>query len=284
MRRIIVTGDDFGLARPVNEAIEEAHRRGILTAASLMVGAPAAEDAVERAKRLPTLKVGLHLVLVEGRPVLPPEAVPDLVDAQSGEFSTRLAAAGVRFFVRPGVRRQLEAEIRAQFEAFRRTGLDLDHVNAHNHMHLHPTVMQLLLTVGKAYGLKAVRLPYEPPLASWRAAGSGLGGRLLHMLALAPWTWLLRRRLARAGLRFNDYVLGLHDSGRLSPHLVSRFIREAPDGVTEIYCHPATGRCPELDRYQPDYRHRLELEALVSPAVREAFAASGAQRLAFSDL
>ncbi|WP_447973182.1 hopanoid biosynthesis-associated protein HpnK [Nitrospira sp. Kam-Ns4a] len=283
MRRIIVTGDDFGLARPVNEAIEEAHRRGILTAASLMVGAPAAEDAVERAKQLPTLKVGLHLVLVEGRPVLPPEAVPDLVDA-SGEFSTRLVAAGVRFVVRPGVRRQLEAEIRAQFEAFRRTGLDLDHVNAHNHMHLHPTVMRLLLTVGKDYGLKAVRLPYEPPLASWRAAGGGLGGRLLHTLALAPWTWLLRRRLARVGLRFNDYVLGLHDSGRLSPQLVSRFIQEAPDGVTEMYFHPATGRCPELERHQPDYQHRLELEALVSPSVREAFAASGAQRLAFSDL
>ena len=93
MRRLIVTGDDFGLAVPVNEAIEEAHRHGILTAASLMVGAEAAADAVERARRLPSLRVGLHLVLVEGRSVLPPEAIPDLVD-RHGEFSPRLVRAG----------------------------------------------------------------------------------------------------------------------------------------------------------------------------------------------
>jgi len=92
MRKLIVTGDDFGLAVPVNEAIEEAHRRGILTTASLMVGAGAAADAVERARQLPTLRVGLHLVLVEGRPVLPPREIPDLVDGR-GEFSTRLGPA-----------------------------------------------------------------------------------------------------------------------------------------------------------------------------------------------
>jgi len=104
VRKLIVTGDDFGLAVPVNEAIEEAHRRGILTTASLMVGAGVVADAVERARRLPTLKVGLHLVLVEGRPVLPPREIPDLVDGE-GEFSSRLVGAGLNFFFRPGVGR-----------------------------------------------------------------------------------------------------------------------------------------------------------------------------------
>src|SRR2546427_12782693 len=124
MRKLIVTGDDFGLAVPVNEAIEEAHRRGVLTTASLMVGAGAVADAVERARRLRTLRVALHLVLVEGHPVLPPREFPDLVDSR-GEFATRLGGAGLNFFFRPGVRRQLEAEIRAQFEAFTKTGLPL---------------------------------------------------------------------------------------------------------------------------------------------------------------
>src|SRR5262245_54545433 len=113
MRRLIVTADDFGLAVPVNEAIEEAHRKGILTSASLMVAAPGTADAVERARRLPTLRVGLHVVVVEGRPVLDPGDVPDLVDGR-GEFSTHLVGAGFRFFFRASVRRQLEAEIRAQ--------------------------------------------------------------------------------------------------------------------------------------------------------------------------
>ena len=152
MRQLIVTGDDFGLAVPVNEALEIAHRDGILRTASLMVGADAAEDALERARRLPSLRVGLHVVLVEGRPVLRPDEVPDLVDA-SGEFRTDLIASGFRFFFRRDVRRQLEVEIRAQFEAFQKTGLRLDHVNTHNHMHLHPTVLSLLLRIGREYGM-----------------------------------------------------------------------------------------------------------------------------------
>jgi len=75
LKQLIVTADDFGVAREVNDAVEVAHRGGVLTAASLMVSAPAAADAVERARRMPSLRVGLHLVLVDGRPVLPASAV-----------------------------------------------------------------------------------------------------------------------------------------------------------------------------------------------------------------
>lgn len=283
MRRLIVTGDDFGLAVPVNEAIEEAHRRGILTAASLMVGAPAAADAVARARRLPSLKVGLHLVLVEGRPVLPPQMVPDLVDS-TGEFPADLVRAGFRFFFRAAVRRQLEAEIHAQLEAFHETGLPLDHVNAHNHMHLHPTVLGLILKEGARYGLKAVRLPYEPLTLSWRAARQSRLPRLAWWLFLSPWLLLLKRRLKRANVRANDFVLGLHDSGRMDRERVVRLLGLLPDGTTEMYFHPATRRCPEIDRTMPDYHHEEEFEALTSRAVRDALRASGAQRLSFSEL
>ena len=121
MKQLIVTADDFGVAREVNDAVEAAHRGGVLTAASLMVSAPAAADAVERARRMPSLRVGLHLVLVDGRPVLPASAVTHLVDG-SGVFRSNMAALGtVLAFSRPA-RRQLAAEITAQFEAFRATG------------------------------------------------------------------------------------------------------------------------------------------------------------------
>src|SRR6185312_16149728 len=76
MKRLIVTADDFGASVAVNEAVEQAHRRGILTCASLMVAGEAAADAVVRARAMPKLGAGLHLVLVDGRPVLPPETVP----------------------------------------------------------------------------------------------------------------------------------------------------------------------------------------------------------------
>lgn len=283
MKTLIVTGDDFGLAVPVNEAVEEAHRRGILTTASLMVGGGAAHDAVARATRTPSLKVGLHLVLVEGRPVLPPDRVPDLVDEQ-GRFSCRLFTSGVKFFCRPRVRRQLAAEIRAQFEAFRKTGLALDHVNGHNHMHLHPTVLRLMLDIGREYGLKAMRVPFEPAVRSWRAAGNGLMGRAAVTLLLLPWTALLKHRLRRAGIRYNDYVFGLHDTGRLTQRLALGWVAHLPDGVTEWYFHPATRRCPELAATMPDYRHEEEFQSLISPVLRQAVIARGITRTAFSEL
>jgi len=283
VKRLIVTGDDFGLAVPVNEAIEDAHRHGILTAASLMVGAAAAADAVLRARRLPSLRVGLHVVLVEGKPVRPPESIPHLVD-EHGEFGTHLVRAGFRFFFRPRVRRELAEEIRAQFEAFQATGLVLDHVNAHNHMHLHPTVMGLLVTIGREFGLSAVRVPCEPPVVSWRAARSALAKRLFRSVCLAPWIAVLRHQAARAGLKSNDFALGVHDSGNMDAELVERLLGHLPEGVTEMYFHPATRRCPELDRHMPEYRHEAELAALKSRGVVEALQSHQVRRIAFADL
>src|SRR5205823_345792 len=125
LKGLIVTADDFGLAPEINEGVELAHTNGILTAASLMVNGAAAEDAVARARRLPSLRVGLHLVLVDGPPVLRPERIPDLIDAQA-RLRSDLVRVGVAMFLRPKARRQLAAEIEAQFRAYRATGLPLD--------------------------------------------------------------------------------------------------------------------------------------------------------------
>src|SRR5689334_15658245 len=122
MKQLIVTADDFGLCEEINEAVEAASRDGILSAASLMVSAAAAADAIGRAVRVPRLRVGLHIVLVDGRPTLPPEEIPDLVDG-NGAFPANLTRAGIRWFFSPSARRQLQREVRAQFEAFRSTGL-----------------------------------------------------------------------------------------------------------------------------------------------------------------
>src|SRR5258705_13242216 len=121
-RRLIITADDFGLHPRVNEAVEQAHLNGVLTAASLMVGAPFARDAVTRAFRLPDLRVGLHLVLADGTAVLPRSQIAALVDMR-GRFGDDMVHDGFRFFFLPHVRKQLAQEIRAQFEAFAKTGL-----------------------------------------------------------------------------------------------------------------------------------------------------------------
>jgi chitin disaccharide deacetylase len=259
VKRLILTADDFGIAPEVNEAVDIAHRTGVLRAASLMVGAPAAADAVARARALPSLAVGLHVVLVNGRPVLPPERVPDLVDAR-GEFMTDLVRAGVRFFFRPGVRAQLAAEIRAQFERFAQTGLHLDHADAQSHMHVHPTVFHSIVHIGKEYGLRAIRIPREP-----------FGGTR----SIAPWLALMRWRARRAGLVCNDYAFGVNQAGGLTEERVLRILGELPDGVTEIFFHPAIAAFAGADAGTQAYRWREELAALTSPTVRSAIARLG---------
>ena len=281
MKQLIVTADDFGLAEPVNEAVEQAHRRGILSAASLMVAAPAAADAVARARRLPDLGVGLHLVLMDGVPVLPPADIPALV-GRDGLLGERPARTGAAIFFSRRVRRQVEAEIRAQFEAFRRTGLALDHVNTHHHYHLHPTVFDIILDVAAGYGAPAVRVVHEPFLRSWRTMRDDPGRRLVNGIVHLPLIHRMRRRLRRDGIATNDAIFGLNDSGRMTSRRLLDFLPALPAGVTEIYCHPATRRWDGPFAPAPEYRCVEEFEALVDPAVAAAVRACGATTIPFS--
>jgi hopanoid biosynthesis associated protein HpnK len=266
-RGLILTADDFGLHPAVNQAVELAHRHGVLDAASLMVGAPAARDAVARARRLPGLRVGLHLVLADGAALLPRAAIPDLADGE-GRFRAGMVRAGCRFFLLPRVRRQLAAEIRAQFEAYAATGLRLDHVNTHKHFHLHPTVLSLILGIGREFGLRAMRLPREasPP---W---------------LLRPWLALLRRRLRAAGIVHNDQVAGIAASGAMDEAALLAALAGLPGGVTEIYLHPALVSGAAVAPSMSRYRHADELAALLSPRVAAALEQVTARRGGFADL
>ncbi len=280
-RRLIVTADDFGLALPVNEAIERGHREGILSTASLMVAAPAMEDAVERARRLPSLRVGLHVVLVNGRPKLPPELVPLLVDDR-GEFASDLFKAGVRYFFTPGIRKQLEAEIRAQFAAFAATGLELDHVNAQNHMHVHPTILSIIVRVGREYGVRAIRIPREPFWPSWRAMRSNGGSRFANAAFLGPWLALMRMRLRLAGIVTNDYVFGMNDTGHMTPQRVRSFLSHLPAGTSELYVHPATRTWPEA--FPPGYDFTGEFAALIDRDVIQTVRTCGVTPVTFTEM
>jgi len=270
-RGLIITADDFGLHPSINAAVERAFREGVLNAASLMVAAPAAAEAIAVAHRCPGLRVGLHLVLADGQAVLPRAAIPDLVDTH-GRFGERMARDGVRFFFLPHVRRQLAAEIHAQFEAFAASGLQLDHVNTHKHFHLHPTVLTLMLAVGREFGLRAVRLPREDGMP----------------LPLRPWLWLLRRKLAAAGIAHNDCMVGMRHSGKFDEAaLLAALADLPPQGIVEFYLHPALSSGAEIGASMPAYRHAAEFAALVSPRVRlalEQLKLQGFRFGGFSDL
>jgi hopanoid biosynthesis associated protein HpnK len=276
LRKLIVTADDFGAAVEVNQAVERAHRDGILSAASLMVAAVAANDAVQRARSMPGLRVGLHLVLVEGRPMLPAAAVPDLVD-KSGNFRTDMARAGAAMFFLPKVRAQLRAEIQAQFAAFAATGLMLDHVNAHKHFHLHPTIAGFVMEFAKSHGAKGARVPLEPQAVLARIEPQKPSG----VVALtAPFARGLRRRFRRAGIAAPDSVFGLAWSGAMNPARVKGLIEHLPEGLSEIYLHPAIG---PYAGSAPGYQYARELTALTEPGLPGLLAAKSIRLGGFSD-
>jgi chitin disaccharide deacetylase len=276
---LIVTADDFGLAPQVNEAIEIAHRNGILTAASLMVGAPAAADAVARAARLPTLRVGLHLVLIDGRPVSPAARVPDLVD-RGGNFRNDMVAASVRIFLDAKLRRQVAVEIAAQFDAFAATGLRLDHVDCHKHWHLHPTIASLVLEVGRRYGITAVRVPSEPATVLKRAGNGTSSSPRSFMVATCAAH--LRRRVRGNGLQAPDRVFGSAWSGAMTERRIAALLAHLPSGLTEIYTHPATSN--SFAGAVSGYRYAEELSALVSPEVKSAITGNGIRLTSYSDI
>ncbi len=269
---LIITADDFGLDRSINAAVEAACLSGILTTASLMVSGPAAKDAIRRARALPNLRVGLHLVLVEGRPTLPPDEIPDLVD-RNGSMRSDLVRFSIDLVCHPRVRAQLRAEIAAQFYAFQATRLPLDHVNAHKHFHLHPCVAHDVMAIGRAFGMRAIRVPVEPSecLAEIEFPRYDRSSALLQ-----PWIALLQRKARRCDLLVPDAVFGCAWSGAFTTERLVKLLDKLPRGLVEIYLHP--GVCDDFPGHADGYHYTAEFDALCARGVIEAAARCGSRR------
>ena len=270
-RRLVVNADDFGLNSATNQAVIRAHREGILTSTSLMVNEPGFQEAVELAREHPRLGVGLHLTLIWGHSSLSQNQIPGLVNA-SGEFSYNPALTGLRLFFRRALKSQLRAEIHAQFQKFQSTGLPLDHVNGHLHLHLHPAIFRILAEDAAALGIRRLRLTRDPFRLNLRAAS----GRLVYRVVHAAIFGLLSRRarpvLDRLGIRYTRHVFGLLQNALVDTPYVKALLPLLPPGDSELYSHPS------LD----DFKN--ELEALIDPQVRQQVDRLGIQLIRYQDL
>jgi hopanoid biosynthesis associated protein HpnK len=285
-RALVVSADDFGAAEEINAAVARAHRDGILTSTSLMVTGDAVADAVAVARVQPTLAVGLHLVLAQGRPAAATSDIPRMVDAR-GRFGDDAVRGGMRYAVvalgRAG-RAQLRHEIEAQLDAFAATGLRLAHVDGHLNMHLHPMVLQILLELAPRYGIRAMRLSRESLRAALRhdrrhALRKSSEGLVFR--ALAAWA---TPRLRAAGIVTVDRVYGMHQTGHVDEAYLLALLPALPGGTSELYCHPALRQPPVMAGAQRGYDHAGELAALVSPRVRACVEASGVRLVSYADL
>lgn len=282
-RRLIVNGDDFGLSSQINAGILHAHTHGILTNASLMVTAPAWREAVILAKETPSLSVGLHLTLVQGRAVLAPHLLPAVTNP-SGNFSDNPTIAGLRYFFSPQARLQLRDECRAQIERFLGAGLPLSHIDGHVNMHLHPTVLDIVVDLASEYGVRALRLSREDLATSLSCDSRHQLRKRWESVIFTHLSRAAEQKLRRRGLVFPDALFGLHQSGDVNERYLLELLPRLRAGVTELYCHPAFLPCKAVEYWTPTYRRDVELAALISPRVRNALGAQGVTLTSYRDL
>ena len=283
-RQLIITADDFGMSREVNEAVEEAHRKGVLTAASLVVTGDAAADAVERARRMPSLGVGLHLALVSADPALPPGEIPALMAPDGHGLGSSPERVGALMSLSPKVAAQARAETRAQLDLYRKTGLPLDHVDGHWHFHQHPTIVRTLVECAPEYGIRAVRVPFEPALPSWLPTRTRLARRIGIALAHRPLAAWMRRAFRQARILANDWFFGMTDGGGFNRDVLLGYLAHLPAGVTEIGLHPATRSWHSPFAPPAHWQVAAELAALTDPDVIQACRGPGRRLTTFSEL
>ena len=270
---LIINADDFGYSSAVNRAVLQAHREGVLTSASLMVNERAADEAVQLAKETPSLAVGLHLVLVLGRSALPPSAIPHLVDV-NGNFTNSSFIAGIKYYFSPAARRELKLEMRAQFEKFRATRLPFSHVDGHTHLHMHPVIFDELIKLCEEFGVKRIRVVKGEMRLSLRLDRSQLPIKLLLGVVFNLLARHCEKKLRGRGFVVPEKAYGLLQTGKMNEEYWLGLLPQMQHVSSEIYAHPLAVDAEEWN-VQENPRGREELQALLSPRVRDAIQAAG---------
>lgn len=255
-RRLAVNADDFGFTRDVNRGIVEAHIKGILTSTTLMANGAAFDDAVRLARETPSLDVGVHFVLVGGNSLVSPSrTLPTSVAALIREI-----ALG---------RIDLYAELKAQIERIVSSGIAPTHLDTHKHTHLLPPVLSAVARLGREYGVRWVRRPFDLPLH-----GSPAEVPLATRLASRAFRGVraqFHSKLGANGLRTTDWFAGFQITGRYDADAVLHLLESLPAGFTEFMVHP--GFCTDelrAARTRLKESRESELRALLDPRVREA--------------
>ena len=289
MKLLIVNADDFGLTRPVNRGILDAHHNGIVTSASLMAGGKAFDDAIAMTRRAARLSVGVHLVLCQGTPISLPSEIPTLV-SDSGKtlwtalkFLNKLATGRIDL-------RQVELELRRQIVRVTDAGITPSHLDGHKHVHVLPGIADIVVRLAREFGIPSVRCPEErmPHHILWKGLTSIRTGIFKQYLAGRPISWLagrLRVKLTRAGIDSPSHFFGLTQTGFLIEDSLDRILRSVPDGASELMCHPGY---PDAALMKTGTRliaqRELECRALVSPRIKDRVGDEGIELISYRDL
>ena len=279
MKRLIVNADDFGRHELINKAVEQAVEKGILRSATLMPGAKAFDSAVEIGKSHPQLGVGIHFTLVNGYPVLPPSEIPSLV-TEEGVF-VEDHSAFVKKLVSGHVNMQeVRAELSAQLRKMQNTGLNLTHVDSHQHMHTLPGVINVVLDLAKEAGIRAVRIP-KAPLFSGEFGGIG---QLIGRVGLGTLAMIAGGKAKSRNIASPDYFAGIVAGEAVSEDNLLGVIKSLKSGTTEVMMHPGTDNKQLIPDTGWDHDFEAEFRAMISPAVMELIEAQKVEITNFRSL
>jgi len=282
--KVVFHADDFGLTRAVNAGIVEAHERGLLGSTSLMVGADAADDAVGLARSLPGLDVGIHVTLVEERPVLPPDRIPSLVDGE--RFWPSHATVFARYVSGRWRVDEAAAEVAAQWDRLASLGVTASHWDGHQHLHLLPRLFPRLVPLARRRGATFVRTR----LASAPGGGGSAVRRALcaGVNAVGASAWGRTRRAERHGTMRFPTIGFLEAGGRLDrDRLLATLdhLRARGADVVEVMLHPGRADAETERRYGHwHYRWDRDRELLLDPQLKDALASRGMETTTFRDL
>jgi predicted glycoside hydrolase/deacetylase ChbG (UPF0249 family) len=276
LRALVVTADDVGLHAGMTLGALQAHDRGLVTAVSVVANGGALAPALERLRDRPGLDAGVHLTLVGERPLSPPAAVPSLL-GRGGAFLPHVRDFALRY-VRGGIAAaEVEAELRRQIERLLAGGLNLAHVNSHQHLHVLPRVFAVVLRLAEEYRLPFVRIPREP------AASRRISKRSIE-IAVLNGIGRRARRLLPDTLKTVDRTVGVMDAGRLTAERLEAVLADVNEGVSELVCHPGLGDRELAAAYTWGYGWEAETAALCDPRLPDLLRARGIELTSFSRL
>lgn len=283
--RLIINADDLGLTSGVNRAIEQACRAGVVTSATLMANSRAFDEAVAIAKGLPGLKIGCHIVLIDGEPVS-----RGLKSLTGGTIKFRNSLNG---FALAALRKQLsqeeiQQEAEAQICKIQSAGINLTHVDTHKHTHIFPHVLEPLLRAAKACGIRAIRNPFEP-FRAWPgklvAGRPALWTRAVEVALLQRFSANFQRTMQQENIATTNGAAGIIATGNLDQTVLLKTIERLSEGTWELVCHPGY---VDADLQSAGTRllasRQIELEALASEQTKQAIRKRGIELISYGNL
>jgi predicted glycoside hydrolase/deacetylase ChbG (UPF0249 family) len=272
-RHLVVAADDLGKSSSVNIAIAEAHDSGIVTAASIMPGGVAFDEAVQIILNRRRLSVGLHVTLCDGRAVLKPSLIPDLVDA-SGNLEESPVKAWLGFMRRRTLS-QIEAEVEAQFSRLEEAGIRPTHVDSHHHLHMNPLIFEIVCRQASRWGVEWIRLPNEPLSVVLHSRFSSRGPMPFAEWAVFGMLRAYNYKIARKyGLNAACNTLGLSQTDSVDEKYFLYILNRVRGPINEFFVHPDISTVSG----------RRELDALTSTGVRKRIVHLGIDLIGYNGL